>query len=137
MLPEIRTAFFIGSPDQQEQILLASLEATHRIYMLDCPGSAYQYMARMLPEVVIFSSRQADTETLKFFRQLRRIGRVSTVVCTERELQGFAGKKYRRQRSIQKDPSGLATLIKWLVLINTVEKFDRQTAHYPFTVNTG
>jgi hypothetical protein len=106
-----RTAFFIGTPNDQEQELLGIVRDTHQIYMLDSPSLVYEYMAMVVPDMIMFSVNQADTSTLTLFRQLRRVEGMRLIVCEDQDLQLFSGRRYHGRYSPPKSVEELEILL--------------------------
>lgn len=114
MITKVRTAFFVGIPSEQEQVLLMVLSERYQVYMLDHASGAYQQMVHRIPDVVIFASNQSNTTALKLFRQLRRLERVGVIVSGTQKIQGFAGRRYQRRRDAPSSQAGFRALLDWL-----------------------
>lgn len=119
---------FIGTPDAQEQNILASLQQQHyRVDILTNPDDIYQYIALVFPDIVVFSSTQVGTRILKLFRQLRHIKRVRVIVCHDQELQAFADKGHRYRSRADKTSEGMQELLNWSAKILMPEKPHQRT----------
>jgi hypothetical protein len=124
MITKARTAFFVGIPSEQEQVLLMVLSERYHVYMLDHASGAYQQMVHRIPDVVIFASNQSNTTALKLFRQLRRLERVGVIVSGTQKIQGFAGRRYQRRRDALNNQASFRALLDWLDRLCSIAEAD-------------
>lgn len=119
--------FFVGMPDRWEQMLLSTLHEQYTVQMLENATVVYQHIALTMPSILFFSTTQRNTATLRLFRQLRRLEHLCVVVCHTQTMQVFLGKGYPHRCWLPKNPTGMYSLLNWIVQIQSLTDGNGQT----------
>ena len=107
------SAFFVGTPNTEEQRLIQDTRLLVDFQVLTNTAPNHDQIIQAVPDYVMLPITHADKLVLQLFHQLRNDGRTCVVVLAEQTLTAFSGRGYRWRQAAPKTLDGLEQLMAW------------------------
>ena len=107
------SAFFVGTPNTEEQRLIQDTRLLVDFQVLTNTAPKHDQIIQAVPDYVMLPITHADKLVLQLFHQLRNDGRTCVVVLAEQTLTAFSGRGYRWRQAAPKTLDGLEQLMAW------------------------